>query len=132
MTRTTWRRWTPTRRKGFLGPPHCAPGGHPGGHHLLVRPFVGSSTPPAYDSKVQPIYGDAHGGPMHYWPHVTTNVKSLVTRRVIVPFQLVVDFAHDHGMEAFASIRMNDVHDSFMGPNAMTVWKLTHHRELAR
>ena len=29
-------------------------------------------------------------------------------------------------MEAFASIRMNDVHDSFMGPNAMTVWKLTH------
>ena len=29
-------------------------------------------------------------------------------------------------MEAFASVRMNDVHDSFMDANAMTVWKRTH------
>ena len=87
--------------------------------------LCGQFDAPAYDSKVQPIYGDAHGGPMHYWPRVTANVKALA-RAGHCPLQLVVDFAHDHGMEAFASVRMNDVHDSFMGPNAMTVWKLTH------
>ena len=87
--------------------------------------LCGQFDAPAYDSKVQPIYGDAHGGPMHYWPRVTANVKALA-RAGHCPFQLVVDFAHNHGMEAFASVRMNDVHDSFMGPNAMTVWKLTH------
>ena len=87
--------------------------------------LCGQFDAPAYDSKVQPIYGDAHGGPMHYWPRVTTNVKALA-QSGHCPFRLVVDFAHDHGMEAFASVRMNDVHDSFMGPNAMTVWKLTH------
>ena len=30
---------------------------------------------PVYDSKVQPIYGDAHGGPSKYWTKVTKNVK---------------------------------------------------------
>ena len=87
--------------------------------------LCGQFDAPAYDSKVQPIYGDAHGGPMHYWPRVTDNVKALA-QAGHCPLQLVVDFAHDHGMEAFASVRMNDVHDSFMDPNAMTVWKRTH------
>ena len=80
---------------------------------------------PVYDSKIQPIYGDAHGGPMLYWTKVTQNVKALV-RAGHCPLQLVVDFAHDHGMEAFASVRMNDVHDSFMDPNGQTIWKKTH------
>jgi len=80
---------------------------------------------PVYDSKIQPIYGDAHGGPLTYWTKVTANVKALV-KEGYCPLQLVVDFAHDHGMEAFASVRMNDVHDSFMDPNGQTIWKRTH------
>ena len=80
---------------------------------------------PVYDSRIQPIYGDAHGAPVSYWPNVTANVKALV-RAGHCPLQLVVDFAHANRMEAFASIRMNDVHDSFMAANGMTIWKKTH------
>ena len=79
---------------------------------------------PVYDSKVQPIYGDAHGGPPTYWPKVTENIKSMVAGGVC-PFQAVIDFSRDGGMEAFASIRMNDVHDSFI-PGGLTTWKMRH------
>ena len=87
--------------------------------------LCGQFDAPVYDSKVQPIYGDAHGGPVKYWQRVTENVKTL-TREYRCPLNLVCDFAHAHDMEAFASVRMNDVHDSFMDPNGMTVWKRTH------
>lgn len=80
---------------------------------------------PVYDSHIQPIYGDAHGGALTYWRKATANVKALIEQGRC-PLQLVVDFAHEHGMEAFASMRMNDVHDSFMDPNGMTEWKRTH------
>ena len=87
--------------------------------------LCGQFDAPAYDSKVQPIFGDAHGGPVRYWQKVTENVKTLA-REYRCPLHLVTDFAHAHDMEAFASVRMNDVHDSFMDANAMTVWKRTH------
>ncbi len=87
--------------------------------------LCGQFDAPAYDSKVQPIYGDAQGAPVKYWHRVTENVKTLV-REYRCPLQLVCDFAHEHDMDAFASVRMNDVHDSFMDANAMTVWKRTH------
>ncbi len=87
--------------------------------------LCGQFDAPAYDSKVQPIYGDAQGAPVKYWHRVTENVKTL-TREYRCPLHLVCDFAHTHDMEAFASVRMNDVHDSFMDANAMTVWKRTH------
>ncbi|RKU09070.1 hypothetical protein C6502_13640 [Candidatus Poribacteria bacterium] len=87
--------------------------------------LCGQFDAPAYDSKVQPIYGDAQGAPVKYWHRVTENVKTLA-REYRCPLHLVCDFAHKHDMEAFASVRMNDVHDSFMDANAMTVWKRTH------
>ena len=87
--------------------------------------LCGQFDAPAYDSKVQPIYGDAQGAPVKYWHRVTQNVKTLA-REYRCPLHLVCDFAHAHDMEAFASVRMNDVHDSFMDASAMTVWKHTH------
>jgi len=87
--------------------------------------LCGQFDAPAYDSRVQPIYGDAQGAPVKYWHRVTENVKTLA-REYRCPLHLVCDFAHEHDMEAFASVRMNDVHDSFMDANAMTVWKRTH------
>ena len=110
--------------EGFLGH-RIAPlaGTHVGTISWSV--LCGQFDAPCYDSHVQPIYGDAHGGPMAYWPNVTRNVKAL-TRNHRCPLHLVTDFAHAHDMESFASIRMNDVHDSFLGPNALTVWKRTH------
>jgi len=87
--------------------------------------LCGQFDAPAHDCKVQPIYGDAHGGPVKYWQKVTENVKALA-RNYRCPLHLICDFAHEHDMEAFASVRMNDVHDSFMDANAMTVWKRTH------
>ena len=87
--------------------------------------LCGQFDAPAYDSKVQPIYGDAQGAPVKYWHKVTENVKTLA-QEYRCPLHLVCDFAHGHDMEAFASVRMNDVHDSFMDANAMTVWKRTH------
>ena len=87
--------------------------------------LCGQFDAPAYDSKVQQIYGDAQGAPVKYWHRVTENVKTL-TREYRCPLHLVCDFSHGHDMEAFASVRMNDVHDSFMDANAMTIWKRTH------
>ena len=87
--------------------------------------LCGQFDAPAYDSKVQPLYGDAQGAPVKYWHRVTENVKTLA-REHRCPLHLVCDFAHEHDMEGFASVRMNDVHDSFMDANALTVWKRTH------
>ena len=87
--------------------------------------LCGQFDAPSYDSRVQPIYGDAHGGRLSKWPKVTENIKALA-RDGYCPLRLVADFAHEHGMEAFASVRMNDVHDSFMDPHGMTIWKTTH------
>lgn len=92
--------------------------------------LCGQFDAPAYDSRAQPIYGDAHGEPVTYWRRVTGNVKALA-REHRCPLHLVCDFAHRHVMEAFASVRMNDVHDSFMDANGMTVWKRTHPELLA-
>jgi len=78
---------------------------------------------PVYDSKVQPIYGDAQGGLLGS-PRSTANVKALIAAGHC-PLQVVIDFAHDNGMEAFASVRMNDVHDSFV-PKGITIWKKQH------
>ena len=79
---------------------------------------------PVYDSKVQPIYGDAHGGLPQYWQKVTENVKTLI-KAGRCPLQIVIDFAHDNEMELFASVRMNDCHDSFI-PGGVTLWKKEH------
>jgi len=61
--------------------------------------LCGQFDAPSYDSKVQPIYGDAHDGPMHYWPKVNDNVKALV-QAGYCPLRLVVDFTHDR-LEAY-------------------------------
>ena len=79
---------------------------------------------PVYDSKVQPIYGDAHGGPPPYWSAVTKNVKQLIAAGHC-PLQIVIDFAHQNDMELFASVRMNDCHDSFIA-GGVTLWKKAH------
>ena len=74
---------------------------------------------PVSDSKSQPIHGDAHGGPPPYWPKVTGNIKALI-KAGRCPLQIVIDFARAGGMEVFASIRMNDVDDSFI-PGGITL-----------
>ncbi|MAV37750.1 MAG: hypothetical protein CMJ59_20090, partial [Planctomycetaceae bacterium] len=79
---------------------------------------------PVYDSKLQPIYGDAHGAPPEYWNQVTRNVKALIASGRC-PLQVVIDFAHQNQMELFASVRMNDCHDSFI-PGGITLWKKAH------
>jgi len=79
---------------------------------------------PVYDSKVQPIYGDAHGDITPYWKSVTKNVKQLI-KAGRGPLQVVIDFAHENDMELFASVRMNDSHDSFI-PGGVTLWKKEH------
>jgi len=79
---------------------------------------------PVYDCKVQPIYGDAHGGPPAYWSRIGGNVKALIEAGHC-PLQLIIDFAHGNGMEMFASVRINDCHDSFL-PGGLTIWKKQH------
>lgn len=79
---------------------------------------------PSYDSKIQPIHGDASGGaPPEFKPY-TENFKALI-KVGLCPLQMVIDFAHDNQMELFASVRMNDVHDSFVR-GLMTTWKREH------
>ena len=83
---------------------------------------------PVYDSKVQPIFGksahgvaDASGEPWHlYAPNTNRLIES-----GNCPLQFLIEFAHKHRMEIFASIRMNDIHDSFI-PNVQTIWKREH------
>ena len=79
---------------------------------------------PVYDSKIQPIYGDAHGGPPLYWSKVTSNVKRLI-QAGRGPLQIAIDFARSQEMEILASVRMNDVHDSFI-EGGLTTWKKEH------
>ena len=79
---------------------------------------------PVYDSKIQPIYGDAHGGPPLYWSKVTSNVKHLI-QAGRGPLQIAIDFARSQEMEILASVRMNDVHDSFI-EGGLTTWKKEH------
>ena len=79
---------------------------------------------PVYDSKIQPIYGDAHGGPPKSWGRAAQNLKAMI-KGGRCPLQIVIDFAHGNGMETFASIRMNDCHDSFL-PSGITLWKKEH------
>ena len=78
---------------------------------------------PVYDSKIQPIYGDAHGGPPpeRAWPRIVANIKALRKSRHC-PIQIITDFAHQHGIESWAHVRMNDVHDSFV-PGWLCNWK---------
>lgn len=77
---------------------------------------------PSYDSRVQTIYGDGQqlNGP-EYMSQYATNLKTLVDAGTC-PLKIVTDFAHEHGMEAFASVRMNDVHDSFVQGH-LSRWK---------
>lgn len=102
-----------------------------------LRPLVGTNVDtiswsvlggwadaPTYDSKVQPIYGDAHGGPPKPWAAQAKNIKDLI-RAGTCPLRITIDFAHENGMEFFASIRMNDCHDSFL-PGGVTLWKKEH------
>lgn len=80
---------------------------------------------PVYDSKVQPIFGDAHGGAPQRWsPYTMRNIKALI-RSGRDPLQVAIDFAHHNEMELFASMRMNDCHDSFL-PQLVTLWKKKH------
>jgi len=79
---------------------------------------------PVYDSQIQPVYGDAHPHPPPYYPGMTKNVRALIDSGHC-PLQLVIDFAHTEGMEVFASVRMNDCHDSFL-TDGITTWKRDH------
>lgn len=79
---------------------------------------------PNYDSKIQPIFGEAHAQPAPYMYDMMSNLKSLIETGHC-PLGLVVNFAHEHGMEVFASLRMNDVHDSFWH-GWVTRWKKQH------
>ena len=81
---------------------------------------------PVYDSKVQPIFGEAAHGvePSNRYPYYAPNAASLI-KSGNCPLGIVVNFAHQNGMEAFASIRMNDVHDSFVR-DIKTIWKREH------
>ena len=95
-----------------------------GTHVSTIAYSVIEGDAPVYDSKVQPIFGDAHGGPSPYWGQITANIKAL-SASGYCPLQLVTDLAHDNGMESFASLRMNDVHDSFIG-GWLPTWKKRH------
>ena len=79
---------------------------------------------PVYDSKIQPVYGDAHPSPPPYYPGMTRNVRALIDGGHC-PLKIVINFAHGNNMETFASIRMNDCHDSFL-TDGITVWKKEH------
>ena len=86
---------------------------------------------PVYDSKRQPLFGeDAHGGCQPGYEHYCANPKKLIAAGHC-PLKIVTEFAHKHGMEAFASVRMNDVHDSFV-PGIKTIWKRKHPKFLVK
>ena len=79
---------------------------------------------PNYDSRIQPLFGPAHAHPGPRMGPMISNLKSLIEAGHC-PLQVVVDFCHANGMEAFASLRMNDVHDS-MWYRWITHWKRNH------
>ena len=95
-----------------------------GTHVTTIAYSVIEGEAPLYDSRIQPLYGAAHGGPPPYWPNIGTNLKAM-RRAGHCPLRSITDFAHDHGMESFASLRMNDVHDSFLA-GWLSNWKKEH------
>ena len=83
---------------------------------------------PSYDSRVQPIYGDAQTGMPDNMAVYSSNLKTLI-RDGTCPLKIVTDFAHENRMESFASVRMNDVHDSFIEGH-LSRWKAEHRDRL--
>ena len=79
---------------------------------------------PSYDCKVQPIHGDASGGPPSGYKPYAHNLKAMITAGRC-PLQIVTDFARENDIELFASVSMNDVHDSFID-GLITTWKREH------
>ena len=83
---------------------------------------------PSYDSRVQPIYGDAQSGMPDDMVVYSSNLKTLI-RDGTCPLKIVTDFAHENDLESFASVRMNDVHDSFIEGH-LSRWKAAHRDRL--
>ena len=79
---------------------------------------------PLYDSRIQPRFIDVHQEPPQDHEQYLPNLKALIESGNC-PLKILTEFAHENGMEAFASIRMNDVHDSFW-PGLMDPWKREH------
>ena len=108
--------------EGFLAPRLEA---LPGTPVTTISWSILSGDAPSYDSRIQPIYGDGQQlDSPDYMNTYAANLKALVDAGTC-PLKIVTDFAHEHGMEAFASVRMNDVHDSFVQGH-LSRWKLDH------
>ena len=108
--------------EGFLAPRLEA---LPGTPVTTISWSILAGDAPSYDSRVQPIYGDGQQLERpEYMSTYAANLKALVDAGTC-PLKIVTDFAHEHGMEAFASLRMNDVHDSFVQGH-LSRWKLDH------
>jgi hypothetical protein len=106
--------------EGFLAPRLEA---LPGTPVTTISWSILAGDAPSYDSRIQPIYGDAQQSDRpDYMNPYASNLKTLVEAGTC-PLKIVTDFAHEHGMEAFASLRMNDVHDSFVEGH-LSRWKL--------
>ena len=108
--------------EGFLAPRLEA---LPGTPVTTISWSILAGDAPSYDSRVQAIYGDGQQSDRpDYMNTYAANLKALVDAGTC-PLKIVTDFAHEHGMEAFASLRMNDVHDSFVEGH-LSRWKLDH------
>ena len=108
--------------EGFLAPRLEA---LPGTPVTTISWSILAGDAPSYDSRIQPIYGDGQQSERpEYMNTYAANLKALVDAGTC-PLKIVTDFAHEHGMEAFASVRMNDVHDSFVKGH-LSRWKLDH------
>ena len=79
---------------------------------------------PAYISKIRRRVYAATGGTSTTDRAWNRHHKALV-KAGHDPLQLVIDFAHSNGMEAFAHMSMNDCHDAFM-PDLMHPFKADH------
>lgn len=108
--------------EGFLAPRLEA---LPGTPVTTISWSILAGDAPSYDSRIQRIYGDGQQlDRPDYMKTYAANLKALVDAGTC-PLKIVTDFAHEHGMEAFASVRMNDVHDSFVEGH-LSRWKLDH------
>lgn len=86
---------------------------------------------PVYDSQRQPVWGKpAHGAVPPGYALYAGNIERLIEAG-LCPLQIVTDFAHAHDKELLASIRMNDVHDSFIA-GMQTQWKQQHNELLVK
>ncbi len=94
------------------------------GTHVDTITYAVYAHSPAYISKTHPRHYAAAGGTSVTDQAWARHHKALV-KAGHDPLQLVVDFAHGNGMEAFAHMSMNDCHDSFM-PNLMNPFKAKH------